>query len=520
MDTKIIVTAIIAAAVALIVGAGVGILLGVLLRKRVAEKKIGSAEQEAEKIKSDAKIAATLETNRMMVEAQKEINQQRSDSEREIKERRAEVTRSERRLASKEEALDRKTEQLDRKNDALDRKLKENDALRAEINASLAEQQKKLETIAGLTTAEAKSELMASLESEAKYDFAQRLDELEAEFKDEAETKARSLISLAIQRCAADQVAEATVTAVPLPSEDMKGRIIGREGRNIQKLETLTGVELIIDDTPEAITLSGFDPVRREVARIALEKLIADGRIHPARIEEMVEKAKREVEASIKQAGERATFEVGVHGLNPELIKLLGRLRYRTSYGQNVLRHSVEVAFLAGIMAEELGEDATVARRAGLLHDIGKAFPHDVEGTHVQIGVNAAKKFKESREVIHAIEAHHNDVEPTTIIAVLVQAADAISAARPGARREDLENYIKRLEKLEEIAVSFPGVDKAYAIQAGREIRVMVKPEEVNDAGMKVIARDMAKKIKEEVKYPGQIKVNLIRESRAVDYAK
>ena len=361
---------------------------------------------------------------------------------------------------------------------------------------------------------------MASLESEAKYDFAQRMDELEAQFKDEAETKARNLISLAIQRCAADQVAESTVTAVPLPSEEMKGRIIGREGRNIQKLETLTGVELIIDDTPEAITLSGFDPVRREVARIALEKLIADGRIHPARIEEMVEKAKREVEASIKQAGERATFEVGVHGLNPELVKLLGRLRYRTSYGQNVLRHSVEVAFLAGIMAEELGEDAATARRAGLLHDIGKAFPHDVEGTHVQIGVNAAKKFKESREVIHAIEAHHNDVEPTTIIAVLVQAADAISAARPGARREDLENYIKRLEKLEEIAVSFPGVDKAYAIQAGREIRVMVKPEEVNDAGMKVIARDMAKKIKDEVKYPGQIKVNLIRESRAVDYAK
>ena len=506
---------VIAAAAALLAGLGIGIFIGIMIRKRIAEKKIGSAEEAAKKIEADAKMAATYETNRMIVAAQKEINQQRSESEREIKDRRAEVARSERRLASKEETLDRKTEQLDRKNEILDRKIRENDAAREEVNAAIAEQQKKLEAIAGLTTEEAKSELMASLESEAKYDFAQRMDELEAQFKEEADTKARNLISLAIQRCAADQVAESTVTAVPLPSEDMKGRIIGREGRNIQKLETLTGVELIIDDTPEAITLSGFDPVRREVARIALEKLIADGRIHPARIEEMVEKAKREVEASIKQAGERATFEVGVHGLNPELVKLLGRLRYRTSYGQNVLRHSVEVSFLA-----ELGEDAATARRAGLLHDIGKAFPHDVEGTHVQIGVNAAKKFKESREVIHAIEAHHNDVEPQTVIAVLVQAADAISAARPGARREDLENYIKRLEKLEEIAVSFPGVDKAYAIQAGREIRVMVKPEEVNDAGMKVIARDMAKKIKEEVKYPGQIKVNLIRESRAVDYAK
>lgn len=520
METKTIIFIIIAAVAALAVGLGVGIMLGILIRKRIAEKKIGSAEEAAKKIESDAKMAATYETNRMIVAAQKEINQQRNESEREIKERRAEVTRSERRLASKEEALDRKTEQLDRKNETLDRKIKENDAARAEIGQLIAEQQKKLETIAGLTTAEAKSELMASLESEAKYDFAQRMDELEAQFKEDAETRARGIISLAIQRCAADQVAETTVTAVPLPGEDMKGRIIGREGRNIQKLETLTGVELIIDDTPEAITLSGFDPVRREVARLAIEKLIADGRIHPARIEEMVEKAKREVEASIKQAGERATFEVGVHGLNPELVKLLGRLRYRTSYGQNVLRHSVEVAFLAGMMAEELGEDAATARRAGLLHDIGKAFPHDVEGTHVQIGVNAAKKFKESREVIHAIEAHHNDVEPTTTIAVLVQAADAISAARPGARREDLENYIKRLEKLEEIALSFQGVEKAYAIQAGREIRVMVRPEEVNDAGMKIIARDMAKKIKEEVKYPGQIKVNLIRESRAVDYAK
>ncbi|MBR4034930.1 MAG: ribonuclease Y, partial [Clostridia bacterium] len=348
----------------------------------------------------------------------------------------------------------------------------------------------------------------------------QRMDELEEQFKDEADTKARNYISLAIQRYAADNVSETTITSVSLPGEEMKGRIIGREGRNILMLEKLTGVDLIIDDTPEAITLSGFDPVRREIARLALEKLIADGRIHPTRIEEMVEKAKREVEAGVKQAGERATFEVGVHGLNPELVKLLGRLRYRTSYGQNVLKHSVEVAFLAGIMAEELGVDAATARRAGLLHDIGKAFPHDVEGTHVQIGVNAAKKYKESREVIHAIEAHHNDVEPKTIIAVLVQAADAISAARPGARREDLENYTKRLEKLEEIAKDFAGVEKAYAIQAGRELRVMVKPDEVDDVTMKVIARDMAQKIKEDVKYPGQIKIHVIRESRAVDYAK
>ena len=344
--------------------------------------------------------------------------------------------------------------------------------------------------------------------------------ELEEQFKEEADDKARNIISLAIQRCAADQVSEATISVVALPSEEMKGRIIGREGRNIQKLETLTGVELIIDDTPEAITLSGFDPVRREVARIALERLISDGRIHPARIEETVEKARKEVDASIKQAGEKAVFEVGVHGINPELVKLLGRLRYRTSYGQNVLQHSIEVAFLSGIIADELGVDSTIARRAGLLHDIGKAFPHDVEGSHVQIGVEAARKYKESKEVIHAIEAHHNDVEPQTVIAVIVQAADAISAARPGARREDIENYIRRLQKLEEIAVGFDGVEKAYAIQAGREIRVMVKPECVTDDGMKVIAHDIAAKIKEEVRYPGQIKINLIRESRAVDYAK
>ncbi len=437
-----------------------------------------------------------------------------------LKERRAEVTRMERRINQKEENLDKKTEALDRKNETLDKKLKENDAVREQIEQVLAQHMTKLEELSGITAQEAKEELIARVESEVKHDLAKRLDELETQFREEADDKARNIVTLAIQRCAADQVSEATISAVPLPSDEMKGRIIGREGRNIQKLETLTGVELIIDDTPETITLSGFDPVRREVARLALEKLIADGRIHPARIEEMVEKAKREVDAVIKQAGERATFEVGVHGINPELVRLLGRLRYRTSYGQNVLKHSVEVAFLAGIMAEELGVDAMTARRAGLLHDIGKAFPHDEEGSHVQIGANVAKKYKESRDVIHAIEAHHNDVEPKTIIAILVQAADAISAARPGARREDLENYIKRLAKLEEIAESFNGVEKAFAIQAGREVRVMVKPEIINDDGMALIAREMAQKIQEEVKYPGQIKINVIRESRAIDYAK
>ena len=503
-----------------IVGIAAGIVVGILIRKSIAEKKLGIAEERAKKIEADAKIQAEADTNKMILAAQKEINQMRTESEREIKERRGEITRSERRLTQKEESLDKKTEQLEKKNEQLDKKIKDNELAREQLNAAIELQTKALERISGLTAEEAKAELVEKLESVAKSEFAQRMAELEEQFKDEADTKARNYISLAIQRYAADNVSESTITSVSLPGEEMKGRIIGREGRNILMLEKLTGVDLIIDDTPEAITLSGFDPVRREIARLTLEKLISDGRIHPTRIEEMYEKAKREVEAGVKQAGERATFEVGVHGLNPELVKLLGRLRYRTSYGQNVLKHSVEVAFLAGIMAEELGVDAATARRAGLLHDIGKAFPHDVEGTHVQIGVNAVKKYKESREVVHAIEAHHNDVEPQTIIAVLVQAADAISAARPGARREDLENYTKRLEKLEEIAKEFQGVEKAYAIQAGRELRVMVKPEEVNDVMMKVIARDMAQKIKEDVKYPGQIKIHLIRESRAFDYAK
>lgn len=505
---------------ALLVGAAIGVFSGIAYRKKVSEKAIGSAEEQAKKIIADGEKQVETMKKEALLGAKEEILRQKNDADREIKDRRNEVARMERRLSQKEESLDKKAEQLEAKSEQLDRSIKDNELAKAEIDKVLKQHLKTLEEISSISVDEAKDQLFKRVESETKYELAQRMVELEEQFKEEADAKARNIIALAIQRSAADQVVESTISVVNLPSEEMKGRIIGREGRNIQKLETLTGVELIIDDTPEAITLSGFDPVRREVARIALEKLISDGRIHPARIEEMVDKATHEVDAAIKQAGERATFEVGVHGINSELVKLLGRLRYRQSYGQNVLQHSVEVAFLAGIMADELGVDSTLARRAGLLHDIGKAFPHDVEGSHVEIGVNAAKKYKESREVIHAIEAHHNDVEPRTIIAVLVQAADAISAARPGARREDLENYIKRLEKLEEIALGFEGVEKAFAIQAGREIRVMVKPESVNDESMKVIAREMAQKIKSEVKYPGQIKINVIRESRAVDYAK
>ena len=504
-----------------VIGAiALGAVGGYLSRKKIGEAKIGSAEAEAEKIVTEAKIDAESAKKVALLEAKEGIMLQRNEFEREMRERRAEANRLENRIAKKEETLDKKTEALEKKNEQLDRKLRENDAVKEQIEGVLADQLKKLETIAGISVEEARDELIERVESEMKHELAERLDALETQFKEDADEKAKNILSLAIQRYASDHVSEATISSVALPSEEMKGRIIGREGRNIQKIETLTGVELIIDDTPETITLSGFDPVRREVARIALERLISDGRIHPTRIEEMVEKAQKEVDASVKQAGERATFEVGIHGINPELVRLLGRLKYRTSYGQNVLKHSIEVAFLAGMMAEELGVDANAAKRAGLLHDIGKAFPHDVEGSHVEIGVNAAKKYKESREVVHAIEAHHNDVEPKTIIAILVQAADAISAARPGARREDMENYIKRLEKLEEIAKSFEGVDKAFAIQAGREIRVMVKPEEINDDSMKVVAREMAAKIQAEMKYPGQIKINLIRESRAVDYAK
>ena len=503
-----------------IVCLAVGGLVGILYRKHVAEAKIGTAEQKAkELVEEGTKQAETLKKEALL-SAKEEIMRQKNDMEQEIKERRSEVSRTESRLSKKEENLDKKSEQLDKKNEQLDKKLKECDAVREQIDATLEEQKLMLEKVSGYTAEQAKAELVAELEEEIRHEQAQRIVELEEQYREEADDKACRIMALAIQRCAGDFVAESTISSVALPSEEMKGRIIGREGRNIQKLETLTGVELIIDDTPEVITISGFDPIRREVARLALEKLIADGRIHPTRIEEMVEKAKKDVDAAIKQAGERATFEVNIHGINPDLVRLLGRLRYRTSYGQNVLQHSIEVAILAGIMAEELGVDPVLARRAGLLHDIGKAFPYDVEGSHVQIGVNAAKKYKEGRDVVHAIEAHHGDVEPQTVIAVLVQAADAISAARPGARREDMENYIKRLEKLEEIAESFTGIEKAFAIQAGRELRVMVRPDSVHDEDMPLIARKMAEKIQEEVKYPGQIKINLIRESRATDYAK
>ncbi len=508
--------AVVIGVLALVVGA----VAGVLLRKTVGESKIGSAEEEAKRIVAEGSKEAEAKKKELILEAKDETLRLRNETERELKERRAEVTRMERRLNQKEENLDKKTETLEKKTEQLEEKLKANDEIKEQIRQVLDQHLTRLEEISGYTAQEAKDELISRVESEAQHELAQKLDELEGRFKEEADIKARNILSLAIQRCAADHVTESTISVVQLPNEEMKGRIIGREGRNIQKLETLTGVELIIDDTPEAITVSGFDPVRREIARLSLEKLIADGRIHPARIEEMVEKSRREVEAVVKQAGERATFDVRVHGIHPDLIKLLGRLRYRTSYGQNVLQHSIEVAWLAGLMADELGADGALCRRAGLLHDIGKAFPQDMEGSHVELGVAAAKKYKESPEVVHAIEAHHGDVEPRTIEAVLVQAADAVSAARPGARREDMENYIKRLQKLEEIAVSFKGIDKAYAIQAGREIRVMVKPEVVNDEGMKVIAREIAKKIEEEVKYPGQIKLNLIRETRAVDFAK
>ncbi len=498
----------------------IGIPVGIQVRKNIAEKEISSAEEEAKRIINEAIKSAESKKREALVEAKEEILKARNDFERDAKEQRSEIQKQERRLQQKEENIDKKTENIEKKEEAFQAKLADLEEAREEVGKLKKSQMEVLERISGLTADEAKAYLINQLEIEVTHESAMKIREIEAQFKDEADTKAREILSLAIQRCAADHVAEATVSVVPLPNDEMKGRIIGREGRNIRTLETMTGVDLIIDDTPEAITVSCFDPVRREIARIALEKLIVDGRIHPARIEEMVEKAKREVDATIKAEGERAVFETNVHGLHPELVKLLGRMRYRTSYGQNVLNHSIEVSHLAGLMAAELGADVTAAKRAGLLHDLGKSIDHEVEGSHVAIGVELARKYKENEDIIHAIEAHHNDVEPHTIVACLVQAADAISAARPGARRENLENYIKRLEKLEEVTSSFHGVEKSFAIQAGREVRIMVSPDKVSEDQMVLLARDIAKKIEEELEYPGQIKINMIRETKVIEYAK
>ena len=498
----------------------VGIVIGSLTRKRSIEREIGDAEEYAKRVMNDANKNAENKKREALLEVKDEIYRQRSEYDQEEKQRRADIQKQERRLQSKEETLDRKIEQAERKDEQLAAKIRKNEETEAELQKIKSDQLALLEKISGFTIDDAKKYLLEQLESEVTHEEAVKIREIEARFKDEADAKARQVLSLAIQKCAADHVAEAAVSVVPIPTDDMKGRIIGREGRNIRTFETMTGVDLIIDDTPEAITLSAFDPVRREIARIALEKLIVDGRIHPARIEEMVEKARKEVEATIKAEGERAAFETGIHNLHPEIIKLLGRLHYRTSYGQNVLMHSIEVSHIAGLLAAEIGADVTKAKRAGLLHDLGKAVDHEVEGSHVQIGVELAKRYKENADIIHAIQAHHNDVEPKTVVACLVQAADAVSAARPGARRENLENYIKRLEKLEEIANSFDGVQSCYAVQAGREIRIMAKPESVSDDDMVLLARSLAKKIEDELDYPGQIKVNIIRETRAVEYAK
>ena len=511
---------IIGAVIGLAVGAALVYVFGVLRERKQADEDLDSAKNQAKQIVNDAYKSAEGKKREALLEAKEEILKAKNDHEREVRERRAELQRQEHRLQQKEENLDRKTENMEKREEQLAAKLLRLDETQAEAERLKQEQVEALERISGFTSEEAKRYLLDQLEADVTHESAMKIKEIEARCKEEADTKAREIVSLAIQRCAADHVAEATVSVVPLPNDEMKGRIIGREGRNIRTLETLTGVDLIIDDTPEAITVSCFDPVRREIARLALEKLILDGRIHPARIEEMVEKAKREVDATIKAEGERAIFETNVHGLHPELVKLLGRMRYRTSYGQNVLNHSIEVSHLAGLLAAEIGANVTEAKRAGLLHDLGKAIDHEVEGSHVQIGVELARKYRESENIIHAIAAHHNDIEPKTIVACLVQAADAISAARPGARRENLENYIKRLETLEEITSSFPGVEKSYAIQAGREVRIMVKPEQVSEDQMVLLARDIAKKIEEELEYPGQIKVNLLRETKAVEYAK
>ena len=510
----------IVAAVAAVVAFVIGFPIGIQYRKKVAEKEISSAEEEATRILNEAIKSSENKKREVLLEAKEEILKSRADYEKEVKERRADLQKQERRLQQKEENIDRKTDAIEKKEEALAEKhdalLKEQD----EIKLIKRSQTEMLERISGFTADQAKAYLIQQVESEVTHETAMKIKEIEARAKDEADQRAREIVATAIQRCAADHVAEITVSVVPLPNDEMKGRIIGREGRNIRTLETLTGADLIIDDTPEAITVSCFEPVRREVARLALEKLIADGRIHPTHIEEMVEKARREVDAVIRSEGERAVLETGVRGVHPELQKLLGRLHYRTSYGQNVLQHSIEVSHIAGMMAAELGADVAAAKRAGLLHDIGKAVDHEMEGTHIQLGVEFCRKYKEKEDIIHAIQAHHGDVECKTLVACLVQAADAVSAARPGARRENLENYIKRLEKLEEITSDYPGVEKSYAIQAGREVRVMVKPEQVSEDQMVILAHDLARRIESELEYPGQIKVNVLRETKVVEYAK
>ena len=517
MDVVIFIISVI---VAVAIGAAAGVFAGIQIRRNTAEKEIGSAEEEARRIVADAIKNGEAKKKELVLEGKEEVHRFRNESEKEIADRRREVQRQERRIQQKEETLDRKLDNVEKKDEKVSKKIREADTKLEEIETIKKSQFEMLEKISGYTAEQAKNYLLSQLEDELTHEKSVKIMEYQQQLKEEADEKARNIISLSIQKLAAEQVAEATISVVPLPNDEMKGRIIGREGRNIRAIETLTGVDLIIDDTPEAITLSCFEPVRREVARIALERLISDGRIHPARIEETIEKARREVDATIKREGEHAVLELGIHNIHPELVKLLGRLRYRTSYGQNVLNHSIEVAYLAGMMASELGLDPTLAKRAGLLHDIGKSIDHEVEGTHIQIGVDLARKYKESDAVIHAIHAHHGDVEAKTIVAILVQAADALSAARPGARRENVENYIKRLQKLEEVASSFNGVDNCYAIQAGREVRVMVKPEVVKDERMIPLARAICKKIEEELEYPGQIKVNIIRESRAAEFAR
>ena len=512
--------AIVLIIVAIVASLAVGVYLGIQRRKQVAEKAIGSAETEANRIVSEAIKSAEAKKKEFLLEGKDELHRLRNENEKEISDRRKEVQRQERRIQQKEETLDRKMDNLEKKENNYQRKQKEVEQKLQEVEQVKKSQFEMLERISGYTADQAKDYLLQQLDTELDHEKSVKILEYEEKLKEESDKRARNIISLAIQRLAADQVSDATVSVVSLPNDDMKGRIIGREGRNIRTIETLTGVDLIIDDTPEAITISSFEPVRREIARVALEKLISDGRIHPARIEETVEKARREVEATIKAEGERTVVELGVNNIHPELVKLLGRLKYRTSYGQNVLRHSIEVAYISGMIASELGLNPTVAKRAGLLHDIGKALDHEMEGSHIQLGAELCKKYKEPAVVLNTVESHHGDVEPQSLIACIVQAADTISAARPGARRETLETYTNRLKQLEDIANQFKGVDKSFAIQAGREIRVMVVPEQISDDDMVLLAREISKQIEFELEYPGQIKVNVIRESRVTDYAK